>query len=922
MRLQEKIGVRSVRLALGVLAGSLFIAAQAYADEQVQRVEITGSNIKRINTETASAVQVIGHDEIRKSGATTVKQLLEKITSSSGTAELNDNKAGSSFSAGASAISLRNMGKNGTLVLVNGRRVSNYGLAEGAQDTFTNIDSIPAGIIERVEILKDGASAIYGSDAVAGVVNFITSKEFKGGRVAADAQGALNNTKIGKEQSAGLTYGIGDLATDNYNVFAHVDLYHRNPYTTRDIVPSVDSWYKQYVSPSFGDNSTYSYPGNYYSTSIKKPAAACPIPLVDGLCTFDNLAVTGNGIESKRTNFYSAGRMNLSSTLSAFAEVSYSKTNTNYLNAPAQLVPGRISTWFDAGRNKFNSFTDLPKLSKTNPYNTTGVDIPLRYSFADDTSIFKKETDAKQYRVLGGFEGTFGAWDWNSAIGTMGSKVTVNQRGSKSAANYLNALTNGTYKFSGQNSAELLLAMFPEYGSTGDTSQTFFDAKASRELMQLSGGALAMAMGMDIRHEKFIMRSSANLLNAEIVGNGSSDINGQRNLFAAFVEFNAPITKKLEANFALRADKGSTSEASVVPKLGLRYEVSNSLMLRGTAAGGFRAPNLAESGHGRVSAFQNSLVDPKRCENAAAMRDILKSTKTNYDIADATAAYNSGCLASAGVMIVSNPDLKAEKSKSFSLGMVLEPTKNISFAIDYFNIERRDEIGTKDINQVLGSEDKIPGSVVRQAISPEDIRLAARVQAIKAGASNAAFTSGAIAAISLPYINLAKTRVSGIDMDLNSRWNWDSWGKFTAGLEGTYNIDYRTWDSNDNDFSENKNGMYGNPRYKAVAKFSLTNGAWANGVRFNMRAGTNMMKDKYDTAYTAAGCASKNIPEELCRVEADATADYSLSYTGFKNTTINLNIVNMFDRHPIIDVRERDASFRVRTFKLGMEYRF
>jgi iron complex outermembrane receptor protein len=921
MRPQEKIGVRSVRLALGVLAGSLFIAGQAMAQEQVQRVEITGSNIKRINSETASSVQVIGLEEIKKSGATTVKQLLEKITSSSGVAALNDNAAGNSFSAGASAVSLRNMGKNGTLVLVNGRRVSNYGLAEGAQDTFTNIDTIPAGIIERVEILKDGASAIYGSDAVAGVINFITSKEFKGVRLEADVQGALNNTPIGKAQSAGISYGFGDLAKDDYNIFAHVDFYHRNPYTSREIVPSVDSWYKQYVSPSYGDNSTYSYPGNYYSTSIKKPAASCPTPLVDGLCTFDNLALTGNSIESKRVNFYSAGRMNLSSSLSTFGEISYSNTNTSYLNAPAQLVPGRVSTWFDARGQKFKSFTDLAKLSKDNPYNTTGVDIPLRYSFADDTSIFKKETTANQYRVLGGFEGTFGAWDWNSAIGTMGSKVTVTQRGGKSAVNYLNALNSGAYKFGGQNSPELLLSMFPEYGSTGDTSQTFIDAKASRELMQLPGGALAMAMGVDIRHEKFTMRSSENLLNAEIVGSGSSDINGQRNLFAAFVELNAPITKKLEANFALRADKGSTSEASVVPKVGLRYEVNNSLMFRGTAAGGFRAPNLAESGTGRVSAFQNSVVDPKRCENAKVMRDILKSTGKTGDIADSTLAYNSGCVTSVGVLVTSNPDLKAEKSKSFSLGMVFEPVKNINFSIDYFNIERRDEIGTKDIDQVLGSEDSIAGSVVRQPLSGEDARLAARVQAIKAGAANAAFTSGAIAAVSLPYINLAKTRVSGIDMDLNSRWNWDSWGKFTAGLEATYNIDYRTWDSNDNDFSENLNGMYGNPRYKAVAKFSLTNGAWANGVRVNMRAGTSLMSDKYSTSYTPEGCAKSKYPTELCRVEADATADYSLSYSGFKNTTINLNIVNMFDRHSIIDVRG-GALFRARTFKLGMDYRF
>lgn len=166
---------QSVIAVAMTLVSSQFAMAQEAA--KPQRVEITGSNIKRAQVETASPIQTMTRQEIIQTGASNVRELLDTVTASA--SALSDVDGSNSFASGASGVNLRDLGKSSTLVLVNGRRVANYGFADGAQENFTNIDAIPTDIIDRIEILKDGASAIYGSDAVAGVINIITKKRIQ-----------------------------------------------------------------------------------------------------------------------------------------------------------------------------------------------------------------------------------------------------------------------------------------------------------------------------------------------------------------------------------------------------------------------------------------------------------------------------------------------------------------------------------------------------------------------------------------------------------------------------------------------------------------------------------------------------------------------------------------------------------------------
>lgn len=213
--MKETVLSRSVRL---ICAGGLVLgmhAAQARsAPESIQRVEITGSSLKRVDAETALPVQVMTKAEISRTGATSTQELLTSISALSSSGSTQNSTGAGSSTYGMSSISLRGLGDERTLVLVNGRRLAAFAGGGGAA---VNVNVIPLAAIERVEVLKDGASGVYGSDAVAGVVNFILSKSFKGVEVTA-GYGSPTESGGGKNSKASITGGIGDLSTDGYSV--------------------------------------------------------------------------------------------------------------------------------------------------------------------------------------------------------------------------------------------------------------------------------------------------------------------------------------------------------------------------------------------------------------------------------------------------------------------------------------------------------------------------------------------------------------------------------------------------------------------------------------------------------------------------------------------------------------------------------
>jgi len=926
---------RSVAAVALTLVGSQAALAQTApaSSPAVQKVVVTGSNIKRgIDEQTASPVQIIGREEIAAMGASTVKDIVDTLTSNTGA--LTDLGSSNSFSSGATGLALRNLGKGSTLTLLNGRRVSNFGTADGGQQTFVNIDSIPSEVIDRVEVLLDGASAIYGSDAVAGVVNIITKKEFNGLMLKAGARQSLVKHDLDRDQTASITFGKGDFNADGWNVFGHLELFHRTPYDDRAIENLVPEWYTKHVNPAFGVKSTYSYPGNYFGRypnpypanpslagkSIGVAAPGCaPELLESGLCKFDQYARLGIHAEAERANFMSSGRLKINNDLTAFAELTLSDTTTTFYNPPAIMqYTGTPSRWYNAKARRLEFFTE-PMLPAGHPYNPYSFPIQLRYRYADNVEMYKGSAHAKQYRAMVGLEGTHFGWDWNSAVGSMSNTADAKSRGVKHAKNYLAAVLNGEYKFGQQNSDELLQRMFPTYSFDGKSENTFIDLRASRELMQLSGGPLSLAVGGEYRRDNFESWVSDNIANAELVGLGSINVTGSRNMYAAYAELAAPVTKQLELSGAVRFDKVGKTDASLVPKLSARYQLHPSLLFRGTVSQGFRAPNNAETGKVSLSAFQNSIQDPKRCAIANQLYNELRKG-TALDIADANRARDAGCAASAAVDIAGNPDLEPEKSRSTNAGMVWQPTKDLSMSLDYYRIERRNEIDTRAVKQILAVEDLEPGSVSRLAVTEDDRNLSQRV--FELSGKRIEHTAGPLSSISMAYRNLNRTRVAGLDFELNHRINLGSGGKISNTLRANYQLDYRSWDTVENTYTENLVGNYGNERYSVRGASQWSSGPWRVGAAVTYQPGTKLFDDKYDENYTAEGCESQDIPADYCRIRKDYMVDMSMSYSGWRGFTVYANVDNVFNREPLVNMRAGNPPLRGRTLRLQLEYKF
>ncbi|TXH34902.1 MAG: TonB-dependent receptor [Burkholderiaceae bacterium] len=880
--------------------------------QKLERVEITGSNIKRVSAETAVPVQVITRAEIESKGFTTVKALLDDLTSSTG--GLSDIGGSSSFAAGSSNVSMRNLGASSTLILLNGRRVAPYGLANYAQ-VFTNIDSLPYEAIERIEVLKSGASAIYGSDAVAGVINFITRKDYKGGHVKASMSDSLRTFKFG-EHNASLTYGFGDLATQRFNVLANISMYHRDPLFYSDIWKYTDERLTRYSS-IYGTPSTFSYPGNVAG----KPVDGCTTKNAGGLCVYDRYSRFQALPESNRINGMLAGRYLLGADTELFTELTFSQTKTDYQSAH-QTYGGGSSTapvsWFDTSTNtpKLFSYADLPATHPLSQSLGNGKASELRYRFVDANTSNKAK--AQEYRFIAGVKGVFGEWDWESAFQTMGSKVELRQRGSFSdsgfkavigdynnpGADFFNK-PNG-YKIGQPNSAAVLNQLFPEYGYNGKLTQTGVDFKASRTIGNLPGGPIGLALGTDIRNEKGVLDPSSNLRTGDIVGNGVSASDASRNFGAVFTELSLPLHKTLEVQAAARVDKFPGFGAHISPKAAFRYQPNNMLMVRGTIESGFRAPNLSEAAPSMKVAYEPGNYDPQRCEAAYYLATDLENQALALPASDPNRAlllarsqqvYSAECSTSVTLVTRSNPDLKPETSRSFSLGFVVEPIKNFSVAVDYWHIERKDEITQRGAVWYLQREgtSEVNGEITRLPLSG-DTTFTPAEQALYG------VTAGPLQYVTDKFRNVSRTRTSGVDFEVVARAS-TSFGKVRGTVNGTYLDSYRSA-GEDGRYSANYAGFRGAPRLRTSLSLVLERTAWTHALQFTNTSSTPLMTSATDTDWSVAGCkAKRGIIAEHCTTPSHTNVNYFVSFRPVKAATVSLNIINVLNDKPALDVR-------------------
>lgn len=857
--------------------------AQTTTAQTKERIEVTGTSIKRVEGETALPVTVISREEIEKTGATTPMELLNLISSNNslGNVSLTSTIGATTFSA--QTASLRGLQGGHTLVLINGKRVNGFaGEIQGVQGV--NLAIIPFAAIDRVEILKDGASAVYGSDAIAGVINFILRSDYKGAEASA-YYGSPTRSGGGDEEKYAATLGFGDLARDRYNVFLNASYDHQKPLMQNQRNFSSDSTLDFLHNLGGFAGSSNTWPGRVTTGGIGIPGhtstncgAYFNVFVPDlGNCYFDPARM--NGVESlpdnKNSNFFLQGKFQLTPTWQLYGHALYGEDKTHFVIQP---VP--VSNLFSYGPDG-----DIPAtvtIQPTSPFyphaaaQAAGVDgRPLNVRYRTFENGLRDTTDKNTgWQAVGGVKGTFASrWDADLSYSYAEGKTDESSNGGFPLYSRLLPLLNsGTVNLFGPNSPDIVSQLqATNYHGTvfsGKSSTAAANGKVSGDLFSIPGGAVAGAVGFDVRKEKLDETPSEAYISGDLTGYGGNarPVHGDRDVRAAFAEVNVPVLRNLELDAAIRTDDYSDFGRTNNPKFSLRYQPTRDVLVRSSYGKGFLAPSLYQLFTPQISGVSaTGLSDPIRCPI---------THDTGLD-----------CQTQFGVIFGGNPDLKPEKSEQFTLGVVLEPTNALSVSADYFKIRLNNGITNGiPISTILGDLGTY-GSLVQRAPS-SDPNL-----------------PGRITGILQTYINLGATHIEGIDAEVHYKFPQMRYGRLRFDMQGTYYSRY-DFQNLDGTYSGFVGTAFGStvvgviPRWKHYAAMSLDTGPWSFTVA-----------NTYQTSYTDW---QTDFNGNERTVSSMSLWDLQGSYTGFKHLTLTLGVKNVLDTNP-------PATNQQNTFQVGYD---
>ena len=874
MKFQRK----KVAAALGI--GGIALLAAGTVVAQDIRVNVTGSNIKRVDTETAAPIETITREDIAATGLQTISEVVRQITAN------NNGSISSSFtngfSAGGSGVSLRGLGPNNTLVLLNGRRLVNYGLADDGHASYPDLQQVPFEAVERIEVLKDGASAIYGSDAVAGVVNIILRQQFTGVTVTGTA--GTTHEGDGNQYKGAITMGAGDLTRDRYNVFVTIDA------QKQDAMPILGR--KKYIGTSdlrfmglddyrFGDNhiSANSQFGNVRAVAAANPAGAQgPLTALPGACApeFQSgqfcLWEPKNYVdiqpEVERFNVFGRGSFNFTDTIQGYAELSYFQVKTENRTTPS----GFRGTTFapDTLSIVNNNNTHLPVGHPDNPFSATNQ--VARIFIADGLGIGARgrilETDTQRY--LAGVKGTNWSWDWDVAALHIRSETDNTWKGFPNRFNLVEALNGrggfGYYRIGANahlNNPGIYNFVAPDSNYTIKSENTIFDAKASRDLMKLDGGQLGLAVGYQHLREEVNNPGYPGAGVATLIGLGTSAALGSRNVNAFFAELYAPILRNLEVTGAIRYDDYSDFGGTTNPKVGVKWTVLPQLVLRGTYATAFRAPGLYETSTANATAGFTTAIDPIRCPVTGALLDCGSGT---------VLSINTG-----------NPFIKPETSDTYTVGVIWEPVPGISGSLDYWSIETKDQITIGNVQAVANNPSAFPAAIIGRDTNNLP------------GIPN----SGTLLYVQTPFQNANLVKTNGIDLDIVWRQSLRNYGTLTTEFQWTHILEYVQTLGNGQSFDYvGTLGNYdissagGTPQDRGNLIIGWTRGPW------NVTGTVRYVSDYQGIQFKGddSGCLSAQFVSADCHVSSFTTLDLAAAYKGFKNWEIFGSVINVFNR--------------------------
>ncbi|WP_198043794.1 TonB-dependent receptor [Janthinobacterium sp. 1_2014MBL_MicDiv] len=902
---------RSLRLmfAGGIALGMHAAYAQETTDGTMQRVEVTGSSIKRIASEASLPVQSFNQKDIKKTGVSTVTDFIQQIPAMQGFSVAADSVGGGG--GGVTTASIHDIGAAYTLVLLNGRRI-----APSNSGTTIDLNSIPLSAIERVEVLTDGASALYGADAIAGVVNFILKKGAS--PLEINAKYSRPEESGGASNSFSISKGFGDIDDDGYSIFVSAShdeqkslkasqrsfaksgiINFNDPKTGKALqfingssrsAPANATVDYNAIDPATGKTVSKSVNLNPYALANGGKCAASNMDFYgDGNCYFDSPSTIEINPESKRDSLFSSGSVKLGNTgFQGFYDLAYTEARII-----ASIAPYPADFSVPVGSPLFNKYL-APGLTPEQLANATGAIAKYRLSEMGNRVY---DYGTKATHIVAGIDGNAFGWDINSAVTYSKNKQTQDyvsgfplsdKFDAQVAAGNIDPFAYPVGAMPDSMRQALLGTGFSGTYNTQTVEMKGIDGRASRPVFSLPGGTAMLGIGADYRNTSYKVQQANVAKQAQILfDNPQVDSEYARDNAGAYAELMLPISKKLEMTGSLRYDQigaiddkltGKTvgkKENATTWKVSGKYSAAKNLMFRAAAGTGFRAASMQE------------IAGPLEDWGVTGGNYQCPLTAANGMAGHPLASYCSGVgRQQFEAFQGGNPDLKPETSKQWSIGTVFEPIDSLSMSFDLWNVEIRDQVTAVSEGLIFNDPAKYANLFTTKHISS---------------------TGKDVLAIKLLPINIGKVENRGIDYDFTHKMKLLD-GRLTSRLMGTYLLRSRyttpgtddQWETSLNRYGSNdkvsfRNIIRASTTYE-TAKFTHTlSASYRNGY-------TDKEQTVDDCAVIVAGSPGECYGIQL-EVPSYTTFDFQTAYRPLKNVEITGGILNLFDRNPPFTLR-------------------
>ncbi len=725
-----------IAIAFGAASTAAFSASSFAAEdesvEKVERIQVTGSRIKRTDLEGTSPVFSISRSDIDASGELSVADVL-RDTNFNSFGSFSESSGFGSGAQGTATVSLRGMGSGRTLVLVDGKRLAP---SPGSSGSTVDLNTIPFAAIERMDLVTDGASAIYGSDAVGGVINIILRKDFEGFNVTAQAQRPSNEG--GDQESVSFTFGTSN---EKGNIIMSLE------HDVKDIIYTRDRDYlSANIADNFEDSTGVSMSARNIEYTVKnaagefrteyRPAQLAGVSLCDDrfvgvmphggerypdstVCPFDHTKFSAQTSKLERTNLYTFGRYSLTDDI----ELSISSLATRKASF------GR----FAPAAGSFNvTGTDLAADSIQLAAGDEVTAAKANWRFADNGN-----RDGRTEELMIDFKiGLDGITDWgNWTTGFQRNLNRINQHGS----GYVNKIFAEQFAKEGTLTDPTSIALM-QHTIIIDNKSDYTSAFAGvgfDSLAELPGGDLGLYIHGEFMSTNF-KRTVDPLSDANaVIGSAGGSTIGDRISRAVAVEASLPVLDNLDITLAARYDSYSDFGSKVSPQIGVKYDFMEGWAVRSSWGKGFAAPTFG-------ALFTKSQGFPWTYVEGEGWSQIEQNS-------------------------IGNKDLEAEESETFNIGLIGEITDGVSFTLDYYSIKLENEVTSYDRYRIL---DDIEDGNVPPA--PNGVEFNA---------------SGSPERFFVSYVNDGQTKQTGLDFNINSRFETDL-GTFSAKLAYSHIFEY------------------------------------------------------------------------------------------------------------------------------------